>query len=83
MGSWHRDFTTIVDPRSGALRLHVEIGFFGGASEMRCTGGIRFKGTHPSVHQSCQLRACLDGGARVGECTAGPQHTVRALAWMR
>ena len=83
LGSWHRDFTTVVDIRTGQLRLHVETGAFGGASETHCAGTLSFTATGASLDQQCQLRACVVGGARAGECEAGPQKRTRTISWMR
>jgi hypothetical protein len=83
VGSWHRDLTTIVDTRAVAVRMHVETGSFGGASEMHCAGTLTFQSDAATLNQGCQLRACMVGGALPGECETGPKQQTHRVTWMR
>lgn len=83
VGSWHRDFTTVLDPSTGALRLNVETGSFGGASEVHCAGTLVFDATGATLERQCQLNACRVGGAMPGECEEGPTEETRRLVWLR
>jgi len=82
LGSWHRDLVTVLDGRSGALRLHVETGSAGGASERHCTGTLTFQSAGAILVQQCQLGACVLGGARPGECEAGPETLTQRVLWI-
>ena len=81
LGSWHRDLTTVVDGRTGAVRMHVETGAFGGASEQHCEGQLTFQPTGATLEQRCQLRACVVGGARPEECAGGPERRTQTIAY--
>ena len=80
LGPWHRELTTVVDSQTGAVRMHVETGAFGGASERHCEGHLRVQSTGVVLEQWCQLRACIVGGARPGECASGPERRTRMVA---
>lgn len=82
VGSWHRDLTTVVDPRTVALRMHVETGSFGGSSEPYCAGTLTFQRADATLRQRCQLRACMVGEALPEECVNPPKETTTPVMWV-
>ena len=82
VGSWVRVLTTVVDMASSAVRLHVETGHYGGASEEHCAGSIAFSPTGVMLEQQCQLKACIVGGATPEECAGGPVAQTRHIDWV-